>query len=65
MTITQKVYEEFARLLEEDKVYLDPETNFRTICCSLDVDPYEFDEFLMRELGFRGEEILERYRLLY
>lgn len=62
MTITEKIYSDFFQLMEDDKVYLDPSCDFDTICEGLGVSPDEFNEFLMEELGFTGEEIIARYR---
>lgn len=65
MTITEKIYAEFSRLLEEDKVYLDESLDFVSICGTLGVNAQEFDAFLMGELGYSGQQILEKYRKLH
>lgn len=64
MTVIQKVYSEFYRLLEEEKIYRDETLDFNAICAMLEISPEEFDAYLFEELGFSGAEIIARYRKL-
>lgn len=62
MRLIEKIYSDFFRMMEEEKVCEDPTIDFNAICTKLDVSPDEFNEFLMEELGYTGEEIIARYR---
>lgn len=55
-------FEIFASLLENEKVYMDPEVTFGMMCGWLKVDPGDMDRFLMSELGYSGDDILKAYR---
>lgn len=55
-------YSTFERLMETDRIWLDPNVDFSCICRILDLPRRRFDRFLYGELGFRGEEILAIYR---
>jgi hypothetical protein len=48
--------------METDRIWLDPDVDFGSICRILDVPPRRFDRFLYGEFGFHGEEILSLYR---
>ena len=52
----------FFRLMETERIWLDPDVDFPCICRILDVPRRPFDRFLYHELGFRGAEILSLYR---
>lgn len=65
MTAIQKVYSEFYRLLEEDKIYRDETLDFQALCAMLEVSQEEFDSYLMGELGYTGAEIIAKYRKLH
>ena len=62
MRLIEKIYSDFFVMLEEEKIYLNPDKDFDGICRELEISPEEFNEFLMDELGFTGEEILAKYR---
>ena len=62
MSTIENKYATFWRLLENNKVYLEPSVSFRGLCRLLNVGPRCFDRFLFSELGFHGEEILASYR---
>ena len=53
---------DFTRLMDRDRIWLDPDVDFSCICYILDVPRRRFDRFLFGELGFHGEEILAVYR---
>ncbi|MBQ3722611.1 MAG: hypothetical protein II851_02770 [Bacteroidales bacterium] len=62
MLTLDRAYSNFERLMETDRIWLDPDVDFSCICRILDVPLRRFDRFLYGELGFRGEEILAIYR---
>lgn len=62
MFTSDNVFPFFFRLMETDRIWLDPDVDFGSICRILDVPPGRFDRFLYGELGFHGEEILSLYR---
>lgn len=52
----------FERLMDNEKVYLDPDVSFHTICRRLAVSPSSLDEILIQELGMSGDELVDSYR---
>lgn len=52
----------FERLMDKEKVYLNPDVSFHTICRSLSVSPSSLDEILLQELGMNGDELVDFYR---
>lgn len=57
-----KIYQEFERMMEEDRIYEDTTIDFCGICRELKVSPGDLDEVLLRELGFTGDALLAEYR---
>ena len=57
-----KPFAEFAQMMDNEKIWLDPSVSFASICRRLGVSRHRFDRFLQKDLGFRGEEILAVYR---
>lgn len=51
-----KIYERFARILLEGGFTQDGD--YRAICRRLGIHPDDFDEFLLEETGFSGDELL-------
>ncbi len=58
----EKVYREFGVMMTEDRIYEDASVSYADICKELGVLPSELDEVLLRELGYTGEELMEKYR---
>ena len=58
----EKVYREFGVMMTEDRIYEDASVSYADICKELGVLPPELDEVLLRELGYTGEELMEKYR---
>ena len=52
----------FERMMNIEKVWLNPDVSFRTICRRLSVSPSSLDEILLRELGVSGDELVDFYR---
>ena len=62
MLTLNRAFANFERLMEKDRIWLDPDVDFSCICRILDLPRRRFDRFLYGELGFHGEEILAIYR---
>ena len=62
MFTSDESFASFTRLMDRDRIWLDPNVDFPCICQILDVPVRRFDRFLFGELGFHGEEILAVYR---
>lgn len=62
MKTVAKSFALFAHMMDEARVYRNPELDFRTVCRILKVSPVDFDEFLVEETGYKGEEIMRCYR---
>lgn len=58
----ETIYNEFCRMLEEDKIYRRMDLGYVDICRMLKVAPAELDQILMNELGMTGDEILAKFR---
>ncbi|MBQ9462305.1 MAG: hypothetical protein IJU68_01440 [Bacteroidales bacterium] len=54
--MTEKVYSEFASLLETGRF-----DSYEAICTQLKVCPDDLDEMLMDELGYTGSEVFDEY----
>ena len=57
-----KPFTEFAQMMDNERIWLDPGVTFAAICRTLGVSARRFDRFLTGELGWSGEEILHIYR---
>ena len=62
MDTIANAYSVMEKLLDVEKVYLNPRISFRRICRWLDVPPAELDLMVRRELGMGGEELISRFR---
>lgn len=62
MCTMKKSYERFARLIENGETLRDPEVTFKSICRELRVSPSALDEIVERELGVKGQELIDKYR---
>ncbi|MBR5924830.1 MAG: hypothetical protein IKZ60_05150 [Bacteroidales bacterium] len=58
------VYSNFSRMLLEDRIYEDPTISYTDICAALHVAPSDFDEYLKKEMGMNGSEILQSFQKL-
>lgn len=56
------VLELFVSLLEQEKVYMNPDVSFCMICGWIKTSPEEMDSILLREFGYSGDDILKVYR---
>ena len=57
-------YQEFARMLLDDRIYEDTTISFTDICASLRVSPSDLNEILIKEIGMNGTEILQSFQKL-
>lgn len=61
MDSTEKDYAAFERAMDEERIYrVIP--GFPEICRRIGADPVSLDRVIHEELGFRGRELVERYR---
>ena len=58
----QIAYEIFSSLLLEDKVYLDGEVRFSSICKWMGFPEKELDAYIFKEMGLSGREIIDSLR---
>ncbi len=65
MNISEKEYAAFGRLMNEEKVYIDPSVDFAAVCRWLGMDAEALDAVLREELGYGGDGLMEAYRRLY
>ena len=57
-----KKYELFGRLMIEERIYNVAGMDYRRICSIVGVRPGALDKILMKELGMKGEELVDIYR---
>lgn len=62
MDTIANAYSVMEKLLDVEKVYLNPRISFRRICRWLGVPPAELDRKVRGELGMGGEELISRFR---
>jgi len=62
MCTTVKSYRRFARLIEDGEILRNPDITFKDICRRLLVSPSSLDEIIERELGMKGQEVIDIYR---
>lgn len=65
MYISNKLFERFERLMDEDRIYRNPDIDFNDICRMLRCSSSDLDELLVNQFGMDGETILEEYRRKY
>lgn len=58
-------YAAFGDLLVQERIYIDPSIDFRTVCAWLSVRPAALDRLLVRELGYSGDGLFAEYRRRY
>ena len=58
------VYSNFSRMLLDDRIYEDPTISYADICAALHVAPSDLDEYLQKEMGMNGSEILQSFQKL-
>lgn len=61
MDKTEKEYAAFERAMDEDRIYRRVH-DFWGICLRIGADPASLDRMIRCELGFRGQELVDRYR---
>ena len=64
MKTMDTTYQEFARMLLDDRIYEDTTITFADICAALRVCPSDLDEKLLEEMGMNGTEILQSFQKL-
>ena len=64
MKTMDTTYQEFARMLLDDRIYEDTTISFTDICASLRVSPSDLNEILIKEIGMNGTEILQSFQKL-
>ncbi len=62
MCAINPIFLRFERLMDTEKVYLNPDITFRDICRRLFVSPSSLDEILLDEIGMNGDELIDFYR---
>lgn len=62
MDTIANAYSVMEKLLDVEKVYLNPRVSFRRICRWLDVPVADLDRMVRRELGMGGGELISRFR---
>lgn len=62
MCAISSTYLRFERLMDNEKVYRNPDITFRSICRRLAISPSSLEEILLRELGMSGDELVDFYR---
>ena len=55
-------YELFARLMEDEKVYMNPFLTFDSVCALIGVGHRELDDYIRGQLGCGGHDIMKAYR---
>ncbi|MCQ2182817.1 MAG: hypothetical protein MJY89_05370 [Bacteroidales bacterium] len=55
-------YRRFARLIEDGEFLRDPNVTFKSICRHLLVSPSSLEEIIEKELGMKGQEVIDNYR---
>ena len=62
MRTVEDSYAVLERLVNEERIYLDPEYDFGRVCRLLGVSRAKMDELLERELGLDGAELFASLR---
>ncbi len=63
MDTIENAYNVMEKLMDVEKVYLNPHVSFRRVCRWLDVPAEELDRMVRGELGMGGEELFARFRV--
>jgi len=62
MCAFETCYRRFARLIENGEILRDPDVTYKSICRRLLISPSSLDEIIERELGMKGQEVIDIYR---
>lgn len=62
MKTCENNYAAFERLMNREKVYLEPDLTFEGICARIGTQKDALESVLLEELGMRGDAILDKYR---
>ena len=62
MKTRENSYAAFERLMNGEKVFLDPDLTFERICERIGTQKDALESVLLEELGMRGDAILDKYR---
>lgn len=62
MDTIENAYSVMEKLMDEDKVYLNPRVSFRKVCRWLGVPVRDLDGMVRSELGVGGGELMARFR---
>jgi len=57
-----RAYARFEQLLDQERLYLDPEVTFAYLCRLAGASPKRLDGMLRSELGLGGDALLYTYR---
>lgn len=63
MRTLEENYDILEKLLDDEKVFMNPAVTFADICGWLGARKSDMDALVMRELGLCGDELLARFRL--
>lgn len=55
-------YERFSRLMTDERLYLNPNINYESVCRLLGVEPTALDRILEREIGYSGSAVIRHFR---
>ena len=64
METNKDQFSAFERLMDEARIYRDLRLTYSDICKLAGADPAALEGILMQELGFRGQELVDRYRAI-
>ena len=62
MCTVNNAYSRFASGIMDGSLFAENEKSFCGICKKINVSPVSLDEILLRELGMRGQEILNYFQ---
>lgn len=62
MDTIEQAYSVMEKLMDDEKVYMDPGISFRMVCSWLGVPARVLDAMVRRELGMGGDEMMARFR---
>lgn len=62
MCMTEDKYDKLARLLNEERLYIDRKVDFASLCAVLDADADAMDAIVREELGVTGEQWISELR---
>ena len=65
MRTIEENYALLERLVDEERIYLDPSFTFGRVCRLLGVSHREMDAMLERELGLGGQEMFDALRAAF